>query len=293
MPAMATGLQILIDALLLAGIYAIGALGFALIWGVLNVLNIAYGAFIMLGGYLSYFLWKAGIDPLLTIPIVMSALFAIGYATQELLFKNVIGGPASLGISLSYGLNLLCVGLVLYFLSAEYRSITTPDYLRGYVVVFGAKLTFARIATILIALTLTAMVWIFVDRTELGAAIRATRLDPEAARLVGIRIGPIFNLTAGISGALAGATGALITLVYSASPGMGDQYLLQILVVTVLGGLGSLIGPLIGALIVGFASSATANIFGATYSMLVGMAIVWVALILFPNGILGRRFYET
>jgi branched-chain amino acid transport system permease protein len=87
--------------------------------------------------------------------------------------------------------------------------------------------------------------------------------------------------------------GALITIVYSASPGMGDQYLLQILVVTVLGGLGSLIGPLIGALIVGFASSAVANIFGATYSMLVGMALVWVTLILFPNGILGRRFYDA
>ncbi|CAN7218397.1 branched-chain amino acid ABC transporter permease [Bradyrhizobium sp. LjRoot220] len=290
---MATALQILLDALLLAGIYAIGALGFALIWGVLNVLNIAYAAFIMLGGYLSYFLWKAGIDPLVTIPIVMSVLFAVGYATQELLFKYVLGGPASLGISLSYGLNLLLVGLVLYFLSAEYRSINLPDYLRGYAVVFGAKLTYARIATFLIALTLTAAVWVFVDRTELGAAIRATRLDPEAAKLVGIRIGSIFNLTAGISGALAGAMGALITLVYSAFPGMGDHYLLQILVVTVLGGLGSLIGPLIGALIVGFASSAVANVFGATYSMLVGMALVWVALILFPNGILGRRFYEA
>lgn len=290
---MATGLQILFDALLLAGIYAIGALGFALIWGVLNVLNLAYAAFIMLGGYLSFFLWTIGVDPLLTIPIVMSVLFVAGYATQALLFKNVIAGPSSLGIALSYGLNILLVGIVLYFLSAEYRSITLPDYLRGYVALFGAKLTLARIATFVIALILTAAVWLFVDRTELGAAIRATRLDPEAAKLVGIRIGSIFNLTAGISGALAGAMGALITIVYSASPGMGDQYLLQILVVTVLGGLGSLIGPLIGALIVGFASSAVANIFGATYSMLVGMALVWATLILFPNGILGRRFYDS
>jgi branched-chain amino acid transport system permease protein len=290
---MATGLQILFDALLLAGIYAIGALGFALIWGVLNVLNLAYAAFIMLGGYLSFFLWTIGVDPLLTIPIVMSVLFVAGYATQALLFKNVIAGPSSLGIALSYGLNILLVGIVLYFLSAEYRSITLPDYLRGYVALFGAKLTLARIATFVIALILTVAVWLFVDRTELGAAIRATRLDPEAAKLVGIRIGSIFNLTAGISGALAGAMGALITIVYSASPGMGDQYLLQILVVTVLGGLGSLIGPLIGALIVGFASSAVANIFGATYSMLVGMVLVWATLILFPNGILGRRFYDA
>jgi branched-chain amino acid transport system permease protein len=209
---MATGLQILFDALLLAGIYAIGALGFALIWGVLNVLNIAYAAFIMLGGYLSFFLWTVGVDPLLTIPIVMSVLFVVGYLTQALLFKNVIAGPSSLGIALSYGLNMLLVGIVLYFLSAEYRSITLPEYLQGYVAVFGAKLTLARIATFVIALILTAAVWLFVDRTELGAAIRATRLDPEAAKLVGIRIGSIFNLTAGISGALAGAMGALITI---------------------------------------------------------------------------------
>lgn len=290
---MATGLQILLDALLLAGLYAIGALGFALIWGVLNVLNIAYAAFIMLGGYLSYWLWTQGVDPLLTIPIVMAALFVVGYGTQTILFKNVIAGPPSLGIALSYGLNLLLIGLVLYFLSAEYRSINLPNYLRGYVEIFGAKLTFARIATFLIALILTVAVWAFVDRTEMGAAIRATRLDPEAAKLVGIRIGSVFDITAGISSALAGAMGALITIVGSASPGMGDQYLLQILVVTVLGGLGSLIGPMIGALVVGFASSAVANLFGATYSMLVGMVLVWTALIFFPNGILGRRFYDA
>lgn len=290
---MATGLQIVFDAMLLSGLYAIGALGFALIWGILNVLNIAYAAFIMIGGYLTFLLWKLGIDPLLTIPLVMMLMFVFGFATQQFLFNNIMGGPSLLGISLSYGLNLVLVGLALYFFTAEYRSIVLPDYLRGYVSIFGAKLTYARIVTAAIALLLTLAVWWFLEKTELGSAIRGTRLDPEAAQLVGIRIRFIFNITAALSASLAGAMGALLTIVYSVSPGMGDNYLLQILIVTVLGGLGSISGPLFGAVMVALISSAVANLWGATYSAVVGMALVLFVLVFKPSGLFGRRFYEV
>jgi branched-chain amino acid transport system permease protein len=290
---MATTLQIVFDAMLLAGLYAIGALGFALIWGILNVLNIAYAAFIMIGGYLTFMLWRLGFDPLLAIPLVMALMFCVGLLTQQLLFNNIAAGPPLLGISLSYGLNLVLVGLALYYFSAEYRSIILPDYLRGYVSLLGAKLTYARIVTALIALVLTAAVWWFLERTELGAAIRATRLDSEAAQLVGIRIRFVFNLTAALSASLAGAMGALLTIVYSASPTMGDGYLLQILIVTVLGGLGSISGPLAGAVIVGLISSAVANLWGATYSTMVGTALVLLVLVVKPSGLFGRRFYEA
>jgi branched-chain amino acid transport system permease protein len=290
---MATSLQIVFDAMLLSGLYAIGALGFALIWGILNVLNIAYAAFIMIGGYLTFLLWKLGIDPLLTIPLVMILMFVLGFATQQFLFNNIMAGPSLLGISLSYGLNLILVGLALYFFTAEYRSIVLPDYLRGYVSILGAKLTYARIVTVAIALLLTVAVWWFLEKTELGSAIRGTRLDPEAAQLVGIRIRFIFNITAALSAALAGAMGALLTIVYSVSPGMGDSYLLQILIVTVLGGLGSISGPLFGAVMVALISSAVANLWGATYSAVVGMTLVLFVLVFKPSGLFGRRFYEV
>jgi branched-chain amino acid transport system permease protein len=290
---MSTALQILFDSLLLIGLYAIGALGFALIWGVLNVLNIAYAAFIMLGGYSSWMLWRLGLDPLLALPLTMALMFAFGWFVQRTLVDHVMRGPHALGIALTYGLNLVIVGLALYFFTAEFRSIVLPEYLHGYTEVGGARLTNARVVVAAIALALTAATWWFIDRTEIGSAIRATRLDPEAARLVGIRVRTIFNLTTALSAALAGAMGGLIVVLYSATPGMGDQYLLQILIVTVLGGLGSMLGPLVGAAVLGVTTSAVATLWGATHATMVGALLVLLVLMVRPAGLMGKRFYES
>jgi branched-chain amino acid transport system permease protein len=286
-------LQILFDSLLLSGLYCIGALGFALIWSVLNVLNLAYASFIMLGGYVSWFLWRAGVDPLLTLPFAAAIVGGVGWLLQRTVVGCVVGGPPSLGIALTYGINLIIVGLGLYFFTAEYRSIAPPDYLKGVVEIGGARLTYIRILTTVIAALAVAVVWWFMDRTETGSAIRATRLDIEAARLVGIEVRSIFGLTTAISAALGGLMGGLIVLLQSASPVMGDQYLLQILIVTVLGGLGSVVGPMVGALVLGFATALVGAVWGTSYSTLVGTVLVLALLVVRPSGLFGRRFYET
>lgn len=290
---MSLGLQIAFDALLLTGLYAIGALGFALVWGVLNVLNIAYAAMIMLGAYAAFWLWSLGLDPIATVPLVMVAMFAFGWLLQRLLLDYVMRGPHSLSIALTYGVNLVLVGLALYFLGAEYRSIALPDHLRGSLAIGGAHLTYARVVVIVIALGLTAAVWWFMDRTETGAAIRATRMDFESAQLVGIRPRAVFNLVGGLSGALAGAMGALMAIVYSVSPAMGDHPFLQVLIVSVLGGLGSMVGPLVGALVLALVSSVVSNLWGGTYAVLAGTLLVLLVLAVKPAGLLGRRFYEA
>src|SRR5690606_19113027 len=130
---------------------------------------------------------------------------------------------------LTYGLNLMAVGLALYFFTAVDRSILVPEYLNGFMEIGGVKLPYVRLVTILIAMILTAAVWWFFDHTEYGAAIRATRLDSEAAQLVGIRIRTIYNLTTALSAALAGAMGSLTALIFSASPNIGDHFFLQII----------------------------------------------------------------
>ncbi len=290
---MTFALQVLFDSLLLGGLLAVGALGFSLVWGVLNVLNLAYAAFIMLGGYLSYWLWTLGVDFLFTIPLTMLMLFALGWAVQRFIIDYVMEGPPPLSITLTYGMNLAIVGLAFYLFTAVDRSVITPEYMNGYWQIAGAKLPYARAITVLIALVLTGSAWWLFDRTELGASIRATRLDIEAARLVGINVRSVFDLTTGLSAALAGAMGALIVLTYGISPLTGDQFLLQILIVTVLGGLGSVVGPLAGAAVIGGATSLTANLFGSTYSVLVGTVIVLVVLAMRPSGMFGKRFYET
>ena len=290
---MTLALQVLFDSLLLGSLLAVGALGFSLVWGVLNVLNLAYAAYIMLGGYMSFWLWSQGCDYLLTIPLTMLALFVLGWGMQRYIIDYVVDGPATLSITLTYGVNLALVGLAFYFFTAVDRSVITPAYMNGFWQIAGAKLPYARAVTVLIAIVLTGIAWWVFDRTELGASIRATRLDMEAARLVGINVRNVFDLTTGFSAALAGAMGALIVLTYGISPLTGDQFLLQILIVTVLGGLGSVVGPLVGAAVVGGATSLTANLFGSTYSVLIGTAIVLVVLAIRPSGLLGKRFYEV
>jgi branched-chain amino acid transport system permease protein len=286
-------LQILFDSLLLAGLLAVGALGFTLVWGVLNVLNLAYAAFIMMGAYLSYGLWAIGVNILLTIPITTAIMFVVGWLMQRFIVNYAMNGPPTLSITLTYGINLVLVGLALYFFTAADRSIIVPEYLNNYLEIGGSKLPYIRIITTFIAIVLTAAVWWFFDRTEYGAAIRATRLDMEAAQLVGINVRTIFNLTTGLAAALAGAMGSLIAIVFSAAPGIGDHFFLQIIIVTVLGGLGSIVGPLFGALIVGVATSITSHLFGATYGVLIGAVIVLVVLVIRPSGLLGKRFYEA
>jgi branched-chain amino acid transport system permease protein len=130
------------------------------------------------------------------------------------------------------------------------------------------------------------------DRTELGVAIRATRQDTEAAQLVGIRVRSIYHLTAALSAMLAGATGGLAALVFTISPQMGEDLLVSILIVNVLGGLGSIVAPLVGAVVLGVSNSAMGNFAGATYSTLLGMAFVLAILFIRPSGLMGKKFYD-
>lgn len=285
-------IQTVFDALLLIGLYAIGALGFSLLWGVLNVLNLAYAALIAAGGYATYQLWLWGLDPLAAIPVSMAFMFVLGWLLQRFTIDFVLSGPHSLSITLTYGVNLIVTALLFWLFTAEYKSIRLPSYLVGSIEIAGAQLTYARLVTVVIALGLTAAIWWFMDRTELGTAIRATRLDTEAAKLVGIRVRRIYRLTAGISAMLAGAMGSIAVIVYSASPQMGETFLVQIFIVTVLGGLGSVVGPLVGSVVVGLVNSVVGNYWGATYSTAVGSLLVLAVLFVRPSGLLGRRFYE-
>lgn len=288
----ATLMQIVFDALLLMGLYAIGSLGFSLIWGVLNVLNLSYAAFMTFGGYATYVLWRAGLDPLLAIPVTMAVSFVLGWLVQRVVIDHVLNGPASLTITITYGVNLILVGLILYYFTGDPRGVQLPAYLQGAVGIGEARLTIARIIVIIAAIVLTIGLWWFMDRTELGKAIRATRLDTEAARLVGIDVKSVYRLTSALSAMMAGATGALAALVYSLTPQMGDPLLTQVLIVNVLGGLGNVFAPLVGSVVLGVSNAIVGNFWGATYSTLIATILVLLVLFVRPSGLLGRQFYE-
>src|SRR5438067_3243708 len=240
-------------------------MGFALVFGIMNVINLAHGALIMLGAYVTFWLWKlAGIDPFLTVPISMACIFVVGWVIQRYLINYVIRAPMFITFLMTFGLELLIVDLALNFFSADNRSVSTP--LASAPLQFaGITLPVVHFITLGIALVLVILLALFLDRTRVGNAIRATSMDLDAARLVGIKISRIYALTYALGGAAAGAAGSLIILNYSMSPGGGGFYTLIAFVVCVLGGLGSISGALVGGLTFGVVQSLSQAFIGPAF----------------------------
>lgn len=282
--------QILINALLLSGILALVALGFALVWGIMNIVNLAHGAFIMLGAYLTFWLrYSFGLDPFATLPLTMLALFAFGFAIQKLLVNQVIRAPLLSTFLLTFGLEILIVNLVNYFFKADLRSVTTR-YTGLSLAVGPLRVPYIRLAALGIALALVLALWLFLTRTRLGSAIRATGMDIDAARLTGVKVARIYALTFGIGAALAGAAGTLLSLMVSFDPNIGGGFTQRAFVICVLGGLGNVLNVILGS----FAYACIEVLVGSRapeLSQAVPFALLVVLLILRPRGIAGKVFY--
>ena len=282
--------QIVVNALLLSGILALVALGFSLVWGIMNIVNLAHGPFIMLGAYVtfwSYELW--GVDPFLSIPISMLTLFALGFAIQRVLINQIIRAPLLVTFLLTFGLEILIVNLVNYFFKADLRSVTTPYSGTGFNL-GGVRVPYIRLAALGFALVLVyALSW-FLGNTRAGNAIRATGMDIEAAQLTGVKVGTIYALTFAIGAALAGAAGSLLSMVVSFDPTLGGGFTQRAFVICVLGGLGNVLNVLIGAAIFAFVEVFVGSRI-PQLSQAVTFALLVLLLVLRPQGIAGRAFY--
>lgn len=283
--------QALLNGLLLGGIYALVALGFSLVWGVMNVINVSHGAFVMLGAFTTYWLFVgAGLDPFLGAPVAMALMFVLGYLLQKYVINLIVRAPMFMTLILTFGINLVIVNLGIVAWTGDVRSITTG--LSGQGVVLGPFVVpYVRAATLLIALLATAALFVFMDRTRTGSAIRATRMDLLAAEGVGIRIDRIYALTFAIGAGLAGLAGALISVTLPITPFMGLTYTGKAFVVTALGGLGNMAGALVGGLVLGVAETVGAALLGPGYQDAIGYALLVLILVLRPSGLLGRVGY--
>ncbi|HEY3230902.1 MAG TPA: branched-chain amino acid ABC transporter permease [Roseiflexaceae bacterium] len=282
--------QIVVNALLLSGILALVALGFSLVWGIMNIVNLAHGPFIMLGAYVTFWLYELwGVDPFLSIPISMLTLFALGFAIQRVLINQIIRAPLLVTFLLTFGLEILIVNLVNYFFKADLRSVTTPYSGTGFNL-GGVRVPYIRLAALGLALVLVyALAW-FLGNTRAGNAIRATGMDIEAAQLTGVKVGTIYALTFAIGAALAGAAGSLLSMVASFDPTLGGSYTQRAFVICVLGGLGNVLNVLIGAAIFAFVEVFVGSRI-PQLSQAVTFALLVLLLVLRPQGIAGRAFY--
>ena len=284
-------LQILANGLVLGGLYACIAAGFSLVWGVLNVINILHGSFIVLGGYLAFYAYTLfGIHPFVSILIAAPLFFALGYALQKTLINRMIAAPVLLTLSLTFGLDLILSNGILVAFTADFKKLTLDPPL-GVLNLGGIALPVDRLFAMALALALTGLLYLVLSRSRIGRAIVAVRMDREAAALMGVNVKRIYAVTFGLGALMAGASGSLLAMIFPISPLSGPVYLGKAFVICVLGGLGSVPGAMIGGLALGVVESFGGLWFGPEHAVTLSFTLLILMLLFRPTGLLGRAGY--
>jgi branched-chain amino acid transport system permease protein len=284
-------LQILANGLVLGGLYACIAAGFSLVWGVLNIINILHGSFIILGGYLAFYAYAvAGIHPFFSLLIAAPVFFALGYFLQRGIMNRMIAAPVLLTLTLTFGLDLMLSNGMLAAFTADFKKITLDPPL-GVVFLGPVVLPVDRLMAMLLALALLGLLYITLSRSRIGRAIVAVRMDREAAALMGVRVKDVYAITFGLGTLMAGISGPLLAMIFPISPLSGPVYLGKAFVVCVLGGLGSIPGALVGGLALGLAESFGSLWFGPEHATTLAFVLLILILLVRPEGLLGRKGY--
>jgi branched-chain amino acid transport system permease protein len=281
--------QVLVNGLILGGLYACIAVGFSLVWGVLNIINLLHGTLVVLGGYLAWLAWRhLGIHPVLAAPFVGLLVGVFGAALQAGLLNPVVGAPVLITLVVTFGLDLITGNALLLAFGADYRTIR-PSHALGTAVVAGLRVPLDRTLAASVALLMIAALWLLLRKSWLGRAIVAVRMDRDAAALMGVRVRSVFIATFGLGAALAGAAGALLGLVFPISPLQSEAYLGTAFTVCVLGGLGSVAGAAVGGLLLGLVESVAGLLLGSENASIVSLVLLILLLAMRPDGLFGRK----
>ncbi|GAB7549907.1 branched-chain amino acid ABC transporter permease [Cupriavidus sp. 8B] len=280
--------QILLNGVLLGGLYAVMALGLALVWGVLNIVNLAHGAFIMLGAYASWYLYTyLHVDPFLGLPLTGAGMFCLGYALQRGLLNLVVRAPMFNTLLITFGLEVVLTYLAQLVFSADFRTIN-PPYAGSSLALGPMVVPLARLAAFAVAIVLTVGMWLFLLHTRQGRAIRATAQNLVAARLYGVEPRHLYAVTFGLGVALAGAAGGLYGTVSQINPYIGAALTAKSFAISIIGGLDNPLGVIVGGLFLGVIEALTMLYIGPTFANVASFGILVLVLVLRPGGLLGK-----
>ncbi|TMJ30498.1 MAG: branched-chain amino acid ABC transporter permease, partial [Alphaproteobacteria bacterium] len=236
--------QTLADGLVLGGIYALAAVGFSLIFGVLHVINLSHGILVLMGAYLALLFSEAlHIDPLLCIPPVMAVLFCVGYCYQRYLIQHAVDRASVNSMLLTFGVALMLQNVMIWLFSPDMKNIT-PSYAFTSFKLGPVSFDAVRVSALLASLVLLSLLAAFLRFSPMGRVIRATAQQTLAARLCGVNVRHVYGLTFAVSAAFAGAAGIVIGIILPFSPNDEGTWTLNAFVVVVLGGVGSPAGAL-------------------------------------------------
>jgi branched-chain amino acid transport system permease protein len=283
-------LQTLVNGIVLGTLYACLAVGFSLVWGVLNIINMAHGSLIILGGYLTFSAWHTfGIHPLMALPFVALLLYAIGYLTQFLVINRVVAQPVLTTLTLTFGLDLILYNFMSVYYTATPVRVTLD---LGVVKLGDIVVPVDRLFGMGLALLLTGLLYMLMRGSRIGRAIVAVRMDRSAAMLMGIKVEQIYAITFGIGALMAGAAGAIFAMVYPVTTNLASTFLGKAFVVCVIGGLGSVQGALVGGLVLGIIESFSGQFVGPEHALTVGFVLMLVLLVFKPTGLTGIKGFE-
>ncbi len=296
-PQLEVLLQTLIAGLLLGGLYALIGIGMTLIMGVMKIINLAHGELMMVGMYIAYVLFSLfHIDPYLSILIAAPVLFVLGILLQKYLINPVLKVEAIIPenqVILTVGIGMVLANIATIIFSSDYK--TTPveyatkawylsDYWKASPIELSLSMPWS--VSFCVALIITAALWFFLAKTDMGKSIRATAQDKDAALLMGVNVERMRVFTFGLGSALVGSAGCLFIPIYYLYPDLGGQFTLIAFVITILGGLGSTVGAIVGGLILGVFESLTSTYVGMGWAP-VGRFMIFVAALIFvPGGIM-------
>lgn len=284
--------QTLILGLLLGSVFALGAAGLTLIYGVMHVINIAHGALLILAAFLTWTIWReTGLDPLLIALVTTPAMFAGGLALYLVALRPVRASPPSSTVILTFAIAIVLEGLM-GFVWGNTSHAVTPDYFTQSFRIGGLFFPKAQVYAAAAAVAVLVLLYLFLRRTWLGRAIRAASQNPQAAQLAGINIGVVAALTFALGAATTGTGGSLISVLYPFLPGSHVEWIAVLLAIIVVGGMGSLSGALVGSLVIGVAEALTSVYVSFRWTTAVPFVVILAVLLFRPQGLMGVKLRE-
>ncbi|ABG03338.1 inner-membrane translocator [Rubrobacter xylanophilus DSM 9941] len=292
--------QALVTGLLLGGVYSLVSMGLTLIFGVLDILNFAHGAFMALAMYASFVLVaNAGFDPYLSLLVSVPLLFVLGVLVQRVLLARVMDQPHENQLLLTFGLALLIENALLMVFTATPRTVEFPyaqtgiplgfATVRGPLDVFGAVADLPRVIAFLGSLVIAGGLFYLLRRTSLGTAIRAVAENPDGAAMVGIDVRRMHMIAFGLGTACVAAAGTLVLPFLSLQPTTGEQFNVIAFVVVVLGGLGNVVGALVGGILIGLVQELGGAFVPGVDKLFFVFVVFVLTLLLRPQGLFGGK----
>lgn len=282
-------MQAVINGIMLGGFYALMVLGFSIIWGVMGVINLAHGEFLMAGSYTAWFFSEnLGWEPLASLIIVFFMFFIIGYILQRILINRVIDRPYLISLLVTFGLAIIISNSFKLIFTATPRTVET--YLSGFWPIGGVTVPITKTVITVMALLIMSGLYLFLQYTRTGKSIRAAAQNREAARIVGIEISLVYAITFAICIGITGAAGALISPIQPVYPFMGGPLTLKAFAITAMAGLGSIPGALVGGIVLGLIETFVATYVpgvGTNLGVISSYVILVAVLVLRPQGLFG------